>query len=215
MLLLSQINFSEISPLPDFPKNGLLQFFMTRNIYEMDFYDNPTEQKDWRVVYHQNIDPLIDESSVLALNLPFCSSNSDFSENFPVDTQYKLSFEKTQIRIGTECIGFNKALKDAAKAVDIKLTKNDLSDLEVLFGEKNYDTLKRHNILNFIGGYPDFTQDDPRYERKYRKYGVLLLQIQSDEGIMWGDSGVGNFFITPDGLKKCNFSKVLFNWDCF
>ncbi|MBQ9182646.1 MAG: DUF1963 domain-containing protein, partial [Neisseriaceae bacterium] len=42
-------------------------------------------------------------------------------------------------------------------------------------------------------------------------HSVLLLQIESDEGIMWGDCGVGNFFIRPDDLRKRDFSKVLFN----
>ncbi|MDN5490601.1 MAG: DUF1963 domain-containing protein, partial [Acinetobacter sp.] len=33
--------------------------------------------------------------------------------------------------------------------------------------------------------------------------------------IMWGDSGVGNFFIHPDDLEKRDFSKVVYNWDCY
>ncbi|MBO7381562.1 MAG: DUF1963 domain-containing protein, partial [Neisseriaceae bacterium] len=39
-------------------------------------------------------------------------------------------------------------------------------------------------------------------------------QIDSKNGIMWGDAGVGNFFITADDLKKRDFSRVLYNWDC-
>jgi len=65
-----------------------------------------------------------------------------------------------------------------------------------------------------IGGYPYFTQYDPRYE-DYRRHTALLLQIDSDEDIMWGDAGVANFFITPEALERCDFSKVLYNWDCF
>ena len=217
MILLAQINFAEMPPLPDFPQQGLLQFFMTRNVYEMPFYDNPTQQKDWRVVYHTNIDENIQEKAVLSLNIPYAPQIFDEEDDggFPVDTQYKLIFKKTQIRIGTECIGFEKALKNAAKEVGVKLNKNDLSDLEVLFGEKAWEKIKQHTVENLIGGYPDFTQTDPREERRYKKHSVLLLQIESDEGIMWGDCGVGNFFIKPDDLKKCDFSHVLFNWDCF
>lgn len=217
LLLLAQINLSEMPPLPDFPTTGLLQFLMTRNIYEMNFYDNPTRQDDWRVVYHAEINPAIDEQSVLALNIPYAPQIFDEEDDggFPVDTQYRLSFEPAEIRIGTECIGFNQALKNAAKEVGIKLNKNDLSDLEVLFGEKAWEKIKQHNVENLIGGYPDFTQTDPRDERKYKKHSVLLLQIESDEGIMWGDCGVGNFFIRPDDLRKKDFSKVLFHWDCF
>ena len=216
LLLLAQINLSEMPPLPDFPTTGLLQFLMTQNVYEMNFYNNPTRQDDWRVVYHAEINPAIDESSVLALNIPYAPQIFDDEDDggFPVDTQYRLSFEPAEIRIGTECIGFDKALKNAAKEVGIKLNKNDLSDLEVLFGEKAWEKIKQHTVENLIGGYPDFTQTDPRDERKYKKHSVLLLQIESDEGIMWGDCGVGNFFIRPDDLRKKDFSKVLFNWDC-
>lgn len=217
LLLLAQINLSEMPPLPDFPTTGLLQFLMTRNVYEMDFYDNPTRQDDWRVVYHAEINPAIDEATVLALNIPYAPQIFDEEDDggFPVDTQYRLSFKPAEIRIGTECIGFNQALKNAAKEVGIKLNKNDLIDLEVLFGEQAWEKIKQHNVENLIGGYPDFTQTDPREMRKYKKHSVLLLQIESDEGIMWGDCGVGNFFIRPDDLRKKDFSKVLFYWDCY
>lgn len=33
--------------------------------------------------------------------------------------------------------------------------------------------------------------------------------------IMWGDSGVGHFFIEEDDLKNLNFDNVLYTWDCF
>ncbi len=34
--------------------------------------------------------------------------------------------------------------------------------------------------------------------------------------IMWGDTGVGNFFISEKDLKDRNFSSsmILYNWDC-
>jgi len=31
---------------------------------------------------------------------------------------------------------------------------------------------------------------------------------------MWGDCGVGNFFINIEDLKNLDFSDVLYNWDC-
>ena len=67
-------------------------------------------------------------------------------------------------------------------------------------------------------GYPAFTQEDPRSSEKYDDY-ILLLQIDSvgigDKEIMWGDSGICNFFITKKDLENKNFSKVLYNWDCY
>ena len=83
--------------------------------------------------------------------------------------------------------------------------------------------------LHFIGGEEGisigdyhfdaaFTQEDPRSSEKYDDY-ILLLQIDSvgigDKEIMWGDSGICNFFITKKDLENKNFSKVLYNWDCY
>jgi uncharacterized protein YwqG len=33
--------------------------------------------------------------------------------------------------------------------------------------------------------------------------------------ILWGDTGVGNFFIDESALRQLDFSKVLYNWDCY
>ena len=68
-----------------------------------------------------------------------------------------------------------------------------------------------------LGGYPFFTQEDPRTYGDYPTFDTLLLQIDTDDelDIMWGDSGVANFFIALEDLKKRNFSKVLYNWDCY
>ena len=66
-------------------------------------------------------------------------------------------------------------------------------------------------------GYPYFTQDDPRPEDS--PYDTLLFQMDSEmsdgiDYIMWGDMGVGNFFIDLEDLKNCDFSRVLYTWDC-
>jgi uncharacterized protein YwqG len=59
-------------------------------------------------------------------------------------------------------------------------------------------------------------KSDPRqYNANIQDY-ILLFQLDSEDAeneIMWGDSGVGNFFIHPEDLKKRDFSKVLYNWD--
>lgn len=68
-----------------------------------------------------------------------------------------------------------------------------------------------HKLL----GYPAFTQSDPRdYKVKYGKYDTLLLQIDSEDDILWGDCGVANFFINKDDLLNKNFDNILYNWDC-
>ncbi len=37
---------------------------------------------------------------------------------------------------------------------------------------------------------------------------------EAEDYILWGDAGVGNFFINREDLKRRDFSKILYNWDC-
>ena len=82
---------------------------------------------------------------------------------------------------------------------------------------ESYDgicALLRHDGSKMLG-YPTFTQWDPRHEND--GFDTLLLQIDSNmkQHIMWGDCGVANFFISSESLKRCDFSHVLYNWDCY
>ena len=52
-----------------------------------------------------------------------------------------------------------------------------------------------------IGGYSYFTQTDPRDYGQEHKNDVSLLQIDSDDKIMFGDTGTAHFFINKDDLK--------------
>lgn len=63
-----------------------------------------------------------------------------------------------------------------------------------------------------VGGYPFFTQSDPRSADDGE---VLLFQLNSVKDIMWGDAGVANFFIDREALKNRDFSHVMYNWDCY
>ena len=71
-----------------------------------------------------------------------------------------------------------------------------------------------------IGGYPIFSQDDPRLNESLSDCDILLFELDSvydkenDIDIMWGDMGTGSFFITRDKLKALDFSRVLYNYDC-
>ena len=81
------------------------------------------------------------------------------------------------------------------------------------------DTEDGHKLF----GTPAFCQGDPREYLPAEQidfYDTLLLQIDSDYNggdplVIWGDSGVGNFFIHQQDLKACRFDNVLFYWDCY
>ena len=66
-------------------------------------------------------------------------------------------------------------------------------------------------------GHPCFTQNDPRGEES--PYDTLLLQIDTEmdglsDYILWGDCGVGSFFIGREALQVRRFDDVLYSWDC-
>ena len=46
-----------------------------------------------------------------------------------------------------------------------------------------------------------------------RKQNLLLLQIDTDNEIEWGDSGVANVFISPEALRARQFDQAWFTWD--
>lgn len=66
-------------------------------------------------------------------------------------------------------------------------------------------------------GYPYFTQSDPREGEG----DVLLFQLDSQDidgeygNVMWGNSGVGQFFIACEDLAARRFDKAWLNWDCY
>jgi len=68
-----------------------------------------------------------------------------------------------------------------------------------------------------LGGYPGFTQQDPRLrEDGGTDFDQLLLQLGSiaDAPLCWGDCGVGVFLIPSENLSRADFSRVFYTWDC-
>ena len=73
---------------------------------------------------------------------------------------------------------------------------------------------------NHLRGYPFFTQRDPRPDDPTLADSVLLFQLDSSEegsctNILWGDSGVGAFYIDRADLAARRFDKAWFYWDCY
>lgn len=104
-----------------------------------------------------------------------------------------------------------------------KIFNKDSYDFFESLGEKGKSLYREYvntfkDIRHQVGGYPYFTQEDPRdySENNYQDYTELLFQLDSDDEneICWGDVGIGNFFIRPEDLKKRDFLKVLYTWDC-
>ena len=214
LFLLAQINFEKEQTSFPLPSKGLLQFFIADNDLMGINFDDQITQKNFRVIYHENIDNAISEEYVEQLGI----QTSEKADNYPVREQYKISLTKNKDYVNIYDIQFNKIFADAYKEVYGKKIKsnerydNILNDKDI---EKLEEELSSNAVFHKILGYAYFTQEDPRYNKKYENYDTLLLQLDSEgDCIMWGDMGVANFFIPKKALEEKDFSNVLYNWDC-
>ncbi|AKA68098.1 YwqG family protein [Clostridium scatologenes] len=194
--LLAQINFEEVPKIKSFPQKGILQFFiLPDDVYGLNF-DDPCMQDTFKVIYipdvEKNEENLIKDFSFLG----------DLEEDWymPFSSEGKMNFSLEYMPIPWGEYRFNNVYKD------ISLT--DEEDDEYM-ENLNIDGCK-------IGGYATFTQDDPRDEEELNSFDTLLLQLDYEKecDLMFGDAGIANFFINEEDLKKLDFSKVLYNWDC-
>lgn len=201
--LLAQINFAELPENELYPKTGILQFFINPNddLYGLNF-DDQQKQDGFRVIFYDSV-----TQDLTALHQTFPEIDEDGMS--PVSGQYQIQFSADESYIDLNDFEFSKKVTDLYDQED----EDEVDAFSEAYSEAFSGSGHR------LGGYPFFTQTDPReYNEEIQDY-VLLLQIDTDDvdghEIMWGDSGVGNFFIHPEDLKKRDFSKVLYNWDCY
>ena len=190
MIMVAQINFEEVPKLEHFPENGILQLFLSPT----DWYEEDAE-----VIYHSKevlTKEPIDDFSFLTVK--------DYEE-IPIDLLHQLSFKKCIDKGGSEDSQFDY-LFDGHDYWDF--TEQLTEEQETEFSE--YFDATGHKI----GGYAEFTQSDPRDYDSKSKNDIHILQIDTDEHIMFGDSGIGHIFISKENLIKKDFSKAYFYWDC-
>lgn len=188
MVLWTQINFADVPVLDGYPDQGILQFFVSAEWFDMD---------DYKVVFHNNITE--------EFQTDFSFLTEEMYEESPIYREHKLDFSK-EIEYGSsEDFRFDMRFNDKDYwDFQETLTKNQTEEIEKIIDGTGHK----------IGGYAYFTQADIRDCNKDLKQDLLLLQIDTDDEIMFGDSGVANFFINPEDLKNKRFEKAWFNWDC-
>ena len=102
---------------------------------------------------------------------------------------------------------------DAFDALTLELAEELFGETEAdfgsdVFGDEQFTLIVEedsHNKNSQLLGHPYFTQEDVREEGS--RYDTLLFQLDSEtvdkEKItMWGDCGVGNFFINAEDLQR-------------
>ncbi|MDY2735693.1 YwqG family protein [Intestinibacter sp.] len=217
--LLAQINLQDLQGMEELPSEGLLQFFVLADeCYGLDF-DNSASQDTFRVIYYEQIDKNVKEEDVSKIYNPYYE---DEDEWFVFEGEFKMEFEITEEGMSFEDFRYDDIFVEKYNRKFPNEPIDAFFDIDK-FDSDLYDRISRENDSGEeikIGGYPYFTQEDLR-EYNYNGHDTLLLQIDSfddddeDIHIMWGDSGVGNFFISSEDLKNRDFSNVLYNWDCY
>lgn len=201
MRLLCAIDCAEVPKLPNFPEKGWLLFYITDDLYHGADFDNPTEQTGFRVLYTEETE------------LPAGEEPAP-SDLFPIMGQFPLAF--TPDVCGMSCCDYrfeetlNVHLKEAGAPSYANQTSSTREEICRRFYPKGSHVL----------GSPLFLQADPRSREKYGEFDTLLLQIDSMSAdgktqTQIGDDGVMQFFIPAENLKKRDFSKILYWWDCY
>jgi uncharacterized protein YwqG len=204
--LLAQIRLADLPESLGFPAAGMLQFFIQSNDYYGANFDDEmsinalSKQRYFKVVHWQSI--AADYGALAAHEaemLPHRSSQA-FGMRFEARPE--------QITVGDFRFGAIFAQGDYVHAAESFAAKQGISEdslMDLLYTQLGGNGHK-------LGGYPFFTQEDPRREQGYE----LLFQLDTDDAVnmMWGDVGVANFFIKPADLQRGDFSNVAYNWDC-
>ena len=216
LALLAQINCTELPENDIYPKEGLVQFWISRD----DSFG--LNSKGTNVVkYIKDIDDNITNTDVLSkYNLPSEDNADEHSPFQEKDASFSLTFNKGTSTITATDFLFEDIAKDTIHEL---FPDEQVADLYEDLDSEVYETLFKafKGVQHAIGGYPTFVQWDPRDPDNKGAYDTMLLQIESewdastkDNLIMWGDSGVANFFINKEKLANLDFEDILFNWDC-
>ncbi len=196
MVFLVQLNFSEIPKLPDYPSKGLLQLFVSSDdLFGMDFDDYANSDK--KIIWYD------DPNNAMVLVTP------------PNDVKSYSPYESNDVWLKGHTITF-QAGKNRPHWSDWSIQKK----LEEFRDKPNEDEVTESFFdqgkvsAHYVGGYPDFTQEDPRYDEEYQVFDRVLFQMGWDENVMWGDAGEAMFMITRDDLIARKFDRILYSWDC-
>lgn len=234
--LCAQINFSQMPDMKYFPKEGILQLFLSDWNFDGGFglYSNDeTDQKNWRVIYYDTIDETVTKEEVLSkMEISWEEAQQINSELWRTpDIPLKIYFnpveqEKinhTDFRFDQK---FDSILKESLPTANpleyypYRLDEHTIEERTVL-----YDIYKKINNGGCkLGGYPRNEQDDPRDYGDNENLNILLFQLDDDtftypigsidEMAINLNGGTLNLFINHEDLEKTNFSHVLCYWAC-
>ena len=162
MYLLAQINFDQDKAESPLPQSGMLQFFIGgEEMYGLDF-DHPTEQKDWRIVYHEKVDASVTAETVEAMGIP-SNNGDDEGVDSPVFRSCVFRLVKKETWLTPDnWERFDELTLEVAKDL---FDQTDAESANEVFGEDQYALLEEEYFYSEnsqLLGHPFFTQEDVR-----------------------------------------------------
>lgn len=201
LVLLAQIDLAEVPPeLPGWPRTGLLQFFVASDdTYGLRFGDPALRRRQtgFRVVHWPDASGPSSDAPLPEAPFAPIDPKKPRRMRFTASTEVYSFEDRRFAQLFGGSVFEAGGVWAAAHNVDERSLWEALHRRTSGAGHK-------------LGGYPAFTQEDPRRDEGFE----LLFQLDTDEQTMWGDMGVGNFFIHPDALRRADVSDVLYTWDC-
>lgn len=188
MLFLAQLNLAEVPALDELPREGLLQLWIEDDdTYGLFDRRGAIRTDGHRCIYY----PSTETSQTPGIaptgkRGPLCFDDRDGRRlRFAADTD---------------------VLTPGDYQWDAFLEQHGLPP-ETEIAEDAWEESHGHKM----GGYCAFTQDDPRTIDDPM---WSLLQLDSDEHVFWGDTGIAHWFIRDADLRAGNFANVRYYWDC-
>lgn len=211
---MAQINCSELKSLQEYPHKGLLQFWVQGDEHRM-FLDIK-DPKAYQVIYIEN--PSMNNINNVELDDSLYSTRDAADFPFIADKNYNLT-DNLLFKLEPEVMTPNRSdihvLLNLINTEYTNLTGKTMSKEEIstmndaVFNDPRF----KSPFGDRVGGYPSFTQDGP--ESRNYKDRILLLQLDSNKFVSWGDTGIANFFINLKDLENRNFNDIDFYWDCY
>ena len=215
LLLLAQINLSQLPENTMLPKEGILQFFI-----DNDASLGMDEPNGHQVIFHKTIDPSVTEETIQSLGI-VATVLEHFGEetegmNFPVSGEFAVSFEKIISELTINDYRADTLLHTIAEELGITLEEYlTYSEFCEWFGI----TEDRYVTDDQMFGYCNYV--DPRtYADNSAQYDTLLFKLDSHAFIRhpncfieWYDSGSGYFFISHEKLAALDFKDVFYTWE--
>jgi uncharacterized protein YwqG len=222
MAMLVQLNFRDLPPLLDYPRAGIVQFFISISPDEGECphdYGMRTDgkwqhgtdseiaaycdQRYFRMVYHEHV---TDDLAALHLETPELPYGL-----LPMRREASLSCTLRDSYVHTSDYRFARVFGMDVDQLQ-KAVLND--DFGVIM--EYWKFLDQH-IPIVVGGYSRTEQGyDPRLIRRDEDWLVLLsidTTPHNDVYMAWGDGGVANWWIKREDLARGDFSHVMYFCD--